>query len=303
MTDNGAGPNQGARTAAQGTVLGPALTLVSASAFALNTPIAALTYDSGVTPIALVVLRSAFTAAFVFLAFHALTRGPGLRDCLSAPLAIGGVLLMAQGVFYLASVAYIPVGLAALVFYTWPMIVAALSPLVGGAAPSRAQWLCFLVAFAGLASALGPDLAALDWRGLALVCCGSLCVAAYILMSRRFMQTTSLAAAIVTTNGIGMLAGLAAAPLFGGLILPQTDIGWAGVAALCVLFVLALMTQLAAIRITEARTVALLFNLEPVISIIAGAVLLSEILTPNQYAGGAVVLGAVLIYTRLSSSP
>ena len=69
---------------------------------------------------------------------------------------------------YQGSVAFIPVSLAALVFYTFPLLVGAVCGRGRTRSHDRRQGAALLAAFLGLALALGPEFGALDWRGIAL---------------------------------------------------------------------------------------------------------------------------------------
>ncbi|WP_425405269.1 DMT family transporter [Hwanghaeella sp.] len=276
---------------------GAALALFSAFMFAMNTPLAALAYQDAVTPITLAAFRSLF-AGLLAAAVVLWMREPGLRRLLARPafwLATFGMAM--QGMCYFASVAYIPVGLAAMILYTWPLLVAVFEPLIGGARLTLFRLCCFLGAFLGLALALGPDFESLDLHGIVLAFMGACCLPLYVLGSRLLLADTGLPLLIAGTNIGGAAIALAAAPLLGGLSFGTS--GGAAVASLIVILIYAagVLSQVAALRIFPASALAMLFNLEPVISIAAGAILLGETLTRSQYAGGAVVLTALALYS------
>ena len=83
-------------------------------------------------------------------------------------------LLMVMSAGYLGAVAYIPVSLAALIFYTFPFYVAVLASLTGREPMTRTKAAALVVAFAGLILALGPSFDELNWRGIACGVAGSL---------------------------------------------------------------------------------------------------------------------------------
>lgn len=286
-----------------GLPVGPLLTLLSATCFALNTPIAAIAYQTGGNAATLVAFRAGAAAlvcaALIRLGARVWRLPPGTTLSISA----GTLMLAFQGVCYLGSVAYIPVGLAALIFFTWPMMVAALDPLFGGPRPTPLQWVAFAMAFAGLGLALGPSLDVLDWRGIALALAGGVCLAAYLLVTYRTLRRVPFPVVGFYTNAGTSLIALALLPLFGGFGIPDQAAGWTVVAVLCLIYASGLLSQLAALIRTRSQTVAILFNLEPVISIVAGAILLDELLTSNQYLGGAVVVAALILYARIRPAP
>ena len=52
-----------------------------------------------------------------------------------------------------------------------------------------------------------------------------------------------------------------------------------------------------AIRVVDSLTTSLAININPIAACVAGALLLSETLTAGQLAGGALILGCVLLDT------
>lgn len=284
------GPTQG---------LGAALTLGSAAGFAMNTPIAPFVYADGGNPATLMVARTAAAALLALLFLMAARRLPRIPRS-AWPALVGVTLSLAlQGIGYLGSVAYIPVGLAAVLFFTWPLMVALVDPMLGGPKLKPLDALAFLIAFGGLALAIGPSLETLDPRGVALALLGAVGLAAFILFSRRALQDVPAMTVSLTANLGAVLLGAALAPvLFGGLDFPGGDAGRLAMAAVCGFYTLALLLQFAALKLASAPMIAILFNLEPVISILVAAALLGELLTTDQYLGGALVVGGLLLYSR-----
>ena len=145
--------------------LGPSrgylLALGAAAALGGTTPFARLAYDAGTSPLTLLAVR--FLAAVLLFAvlLGVLRRSfPAMRKDLPS-LLLAGMALTGLTLGYLLSIAYIPVSLAALLLYTYPLMVAAVAPFIEGRRLSSSESLAFIAAFTGLAAALGPDLAEL----------------------------------------------------------------------------------------------------------------------------------------------
>ncbi|MBK6298918.1 MAG: DMT family transporter [Sphingomonadales bacterium] len=85
---------------------------------------------------------------------------------------------------YLASVQFIKVGLAVIIFYFFPVLIMICAPLVEGRNPGLLRILIAVIAFAGLAVAIGPDLESLDIRGI-LLAAAATCGAALQFFSGR----------------------------------------------------------------------------------------------------------------------
>ena len=164
---------------------GALLLLGSAACFGLNIPFARLAAALGVPGPGLVVFRVAVMLALlaaIAVAGRMSLRVPQRERMQLLALALVSALL---GLAYISSVSFIPVGIAVLIFYTFPLLIVAATPFVDGARLTVWQVGACLTAFAGIALAIGPSLGALDWRGLALAALASCAgVAQFFLASR-----------------------------------------------------------------------------------------------------------------------
>jgi drug/metabolite transporter (DMT)-like permease len=211
------------------------------------------------------------------------------------------IALAAMTLGYVTSVAFIPVGLAALLFYTYPLMVAAIAPRLEGRPLGRAMQATFLLAFLGLGLAIGPSFQQLDWRGIALALAGAAGATGIFLASRKLVQSTPVLTAAFYSNLIGAGLLLAAMTAFGELLLPRASSGWWALAAAGGFYILAVATQLLALRFLEAARAAVIFNLEPLVSIAFAALLLGERLTLLQSLGVLLTIAALLAAARLGS--
>lgn len=281
------------------TVLGGRLAaLASASAFAGVSTLAGFAYTGEATPVAVVAARLLFGFAGTLLVVVVLRRPWAIPRREWLPTLGITVAWLVVNVGYMASFYYIPVSLAVLIFFTFPVQTALVGPLVAGRRPDAATLVAALVAFGGLALALGPDLSGLDWRGCALAFLAAVGLMSTFLLSRRlvvqqdmftFSFNLHLACAVAVTGYI-----LAT----GGLALPS------GAAALLALFgvglfyVVAVSLQFLAIRLTGPARASIVFNAEPVVTILAAAVVLGESLGLAQLAGATLVVAGVLLSAR-----
>jgi drug/metabolite transporter (DMT)-like permease len=288
-------------------VAGMMWAFAAATSFGVITTLARVSYDAGGTAAAIVALRyGAGTLAAIVLLL-------ALRVPITVPTrAIGPVLgagcgLLTMSACYLAAVAYIPVGLAALIFYTFPLMVAALAPLTEGLAVSRQRAVAFVIAFGGLGLALGPSFQALDWRGIVLAFGAASGSAAMLIFSTRALAHVTLVGLTFHANLFGLVAVGAVLMVADNPVLGEAapdflfPVAVAGVAALVfasVFYVTGVLTQFVALRAMGPSRTAMFLNLEPVVSILTAAVLLGERLTALQYAGGTMVIGALLMASR-----
>jgi drug/metabolite transporter (DMT)-like permease len=274
--------------------LGLLCALLSACLYAVATLSAALAYDSGSNPATVIWIRFLFSSTTLFLVALALRRRlwPARRDWLPLlGVAIGG-FGTTNG--YLTSVAFIPVSLAVLIFYTFPLVVGIAEPLIQRRRVGARVLLCSLVAFAGLALALGPSFDSLDWRGIVLATVASLAaLVAFLATGKLSPQADSIGSSALTLFAcfLGMCLVL---PLTSSFSLPQTGVGWLGLAAAAGLFMAAYFLQLLALRLAPAGPVALIFNVEPALTVVLAWLILSTSLSAVQALGVALVLVALV---------
>ena len=147
--------------------LGTGLIVFAAVSFGIVTTLSRLAYDGGSNPLTLIVLRPAAFVAVVGILLMVrrrrlrLTRG-GFQGSLWLAAA-----MFAMSAGYLTAVAYIPVGLAAIIFYSFPLLVGVVASASGREPMTLAKAAALVVAFAGLALALGPGVGGPDARGVA----------------------------------------------------------------------------------------------------------------------------------------
>jgi drug/metabolite transporter (DMT)-like permease len=278
---------------ARGVAAGLACVLVAALCYGLGPTLGRLAYDAGSDPATVLAFRSAFAFLIIWTILGArgarpMTRGPLPRRA----LALGG-LLMTASVGYYGAVKLIPVGLAALIFFTFPLIVAVVQALGGRERLSPLRLALLLAAFGGLALMLGVSVGALDGRGIALALLASASVAAILVLTPRLLPGVDS----LTINGhmLAVSAGVfVLAMMFsGGPALPSGAAGWVGLVGGTIIYAAGVIGFFAAIsRVGPTRT-AMFMNIEPVVSIACAFIVLGERLSAHQVAGGVLVLGAV----------
>jgi len=272
--------------------------LGSAASFAAIPPLARIAYDAGATPGTIVLARLGFGAAAAVAVVSLLNRPWRIpRGEWTGTLAVA-VAWMLVTVGYMASFYYIPVSLAVLIFFTFPVQIAVVAPLVERRPPDRITLGGALIAFTGLLLALGPDLGVLDWRGCALAFTAAIGAMATFILSQRlvveqdmFSFSFHLHLACLAIIGVAL-------PGVGVPSVPANAWGWAAVIAVGVFYVMATLLQFGAIRLAGPARASMVCNAEPVITMIAAAVILGERLGPWQVTGAALVIGAVVLSAR-----
>lgn len=284
----GAGPNP---SLASGLILAA----VAASSFGIVITLTRVAYNGGASAGAAMEIR--YLVAVAVMSTILLALGRGLRP----PRALYGALLrVALGnlgvtLGYMTSILFIPVSFATVVFYTYPLMVIAAASIVHGQRLGWGQFGAFGLAFAGLVLALGPSLEVLDWRGVALALLAAVSAATVFMVSPRVVRAYHALGVTLYSNLIG--AGIIPLflPILGGFVLPETGGGWLSMGGLCIFYVAAMLSMFAALHAAGAVPTSLIFNLEPLVAIVAAALLLGERLMPVQMGGVALLIGALML--------
>jgi drug/metabolite transporter (DMT)-like permease len=277
--------------------LGTLAAILTPTFFGSITTLSKIAYESGTTAQTLVLVRSVVFVVAIGLLLKPLGRPITLsRDGLRGSIWIAaGTAVMSLG--YLASVAYIPVTLSAIIFFTFPLLVALFAAITGRErlTPLKVAALC--IAFAGLVLALGPSFDMLDIRGIACSAVGGTAMALTITFSGPVLQRHDPMTMNVYINLWMSIAVGIAFYFIGGLAWPTTASGVAAATGVCVFYAVAFTTWLMSLRLISPVRVASLFNLEPLITIAVAFVVLHERLTLVQSTGVALVLGVILALT------
>ena len=274
---------------------GVAAVMVAAACYGCNIPFARLAGTMGMPGTDLVVLRASLLCAGIALAalllrFPLAVRQSERRTLLGLALACAVI-----GPAYLTSVAFVPVGIAVMVFYTYPLIILALSPLLDGTRLTPLRLAIFALAFAGIALAIGPAAGGLDWRGLALAGLASLGATAQFFFGARGPGGGGWAT-VFWVNVAVLPVSLAASIAFGGPAgLAALQAAAVPSAVTTLFFVAGLVLQLRGLRLAGAAASGLIFCLEPVVAIAVAALVLGERLDLFQYLGAALVLAAIAL--------
>jgi len=267
-------------------VLGMVLITISAISFGMITTCAKFAFEGGANPMTLVCMR--IVAALLVIAPLQWVRGNSLvlpfRVLKGTAWMSISLLMMSVG--YLSGVAYIDVSLAVILLYTFPLMVGVLAPLVGREKMTVAKAAFLVGTFIGLTIALAPSLGGTaDWRGIAWV----LLAATGVTFSLTFGAGTIGSADPQTVNiwaNAWMLiaAGLLTA-LGPGFAFPRDVTGWTGALGVAGFYVLAFTCLFAALPKLRPAQVALILNLEPIVSTMSAVFILGEAVGLQTWGG------------------
>ena len=275
--------------------------LLTAVSFAGLTTLAALYYSDGGNVLTFLLFRFAF-AALVLLAILRPRALPEIPRKRFLQLLALGLCWSLSITCYLASVHYIAVGIAALILYTFPILVLAMSLAARELDSSAALWAVFLTAFAGLTLMLLPALGEFHRIGLLFAFAAATLFAATFFTGARISRGLSARVIVLWITLVGLALIAPAVWLSGAFAMPATTNGWIYLGSATVLYLIGIVSQFSALARAGAAQVSMVMNTEPVVSVALAAVFLGERMSPLQWLGAAAVLAALLCSHRVMSA-
>jgi drug/metabolite transporter (DMT)-like permease len=292
--------------------VGYAMVIAAALLFALNGTVSKVVLQSGISPLELTQARA--TGAFLgFALMLALTRRRTLRLTRRelpylVVFGIAGVALVQW--LYFVSIGRLPIGIALLLEYLGPILIAIWAWAVFKEPIRRRLWLALVLAVVGLSVVVEVwSGLSLDGVGVAAALCAAVAYAVYVLMAEHAVKWRDPASLTAYGFFFAALFWAAVEPLWrfptGRLDDSVSLLGhlerYALPVWLLLLYVVVAGTMItfvlvaAALRHISATRVGIIAMLEPVGASVVAYLWLGESFGTAQLIGGSVVLTAILI--------
>ena len=283
--------------------VGNILALTAAVAFAFSNTTASVAFQGGSNPITLAAVRFVLPAIVLVIWLSASGRSVWLpkRDGWIA-VALGA-LTAAYTWALLSAISTIPLALAILTFYLFPLVATLILGFFGWDKLGRKTIATIVIAFAGLALALDPRVGNLDLTGMSLAFLASLGLGAIVAVSSRVLRAGDSRPVTLYMAAVSAVLLIALCVLQGDFVLPNTTRGWVGFVAAALLYAFAMIAFFIAISMIGPARTSLLCYAEPVVAAGLGVVLLGQALTFVQISGIILVVGALVGATLLQQRP
>jgi drug/metabolite transporter (DMT)-like permease len=296
---------------------GTALIVLASFCFGTSGPLVKPTMDAGLSPQQVASFRIGL-AAVLLLAVVAVTR-PGLlrvrRADLPLLLGYGLVGVAAVQLLYFAAVSRIPIGVAMLLEFMSPVLVALWVRFVRRVILPRRMWVGTALALLGLA------MVAEVWQGLRIDALGllfgigaALCAAAYFLIGEHGVTALPPLGLVTWGMVVGAVAIAVIAPpwsLPGEVLAGDAEFGawrvpvWALLVTCAVVSTaMAYLLSISAMRYLPANVVSVIALCEPIVATVLAWLLLGQALTFAQVVGAVVLLaGATVVQLASRITP
>jgi len=274
--------------------LGPGA--LAAVSFGCSDALGKIVFADGAAPLAVSALRGAIGVGIVLAWLRAapppVAHGSGQRW-----VAYGLGLLFAANIWgVLKAIQLVPVPVAILTYFVYPLLTGLAGAALGIEPLGLAGLGAAVVAFGGLALMIGAAPEGLAPLGLACAVGAALCRVVILLVTKARLtgadsRLTSWYSLVSSSAVLLVMAGVT-----GTWNMPHSPIGWGAFAGITVFSTVSTLALFAsAARIGAFRT-ALVMNLEPVVSTLLSILVLGEIVTPLQLAGGATMIAALVAF-------
>ncbi|MBY0613143.1 MAG: DMT family transporter [Beijerinckiaceae bacterium] len=277
-------------------VYGIVLVIIASLAVAIVPTAAKLAYQAGSNTLTVVTLRGAIGVALTAVLMAATGESFHIaRDTLKW-CVLAGLFYIGMAYGFIGSVATIPVSLAILIYFTHPLLVAAIAHWRGGERLTPRKLILALVVLAGIAIALGQQFGALDPLGMGLAAMASLSVCGMILFNARAQENAGNIQVSFYMTGVTVLMFALATTFGDAWRFPTSTLGWIGVLGAGLGVTVGLLAFFAAFPHLGAVRATMISNIEPVFSILVAVLVLGETLAAPQWIGAALVVVALVLF-------
>jgi len=274
---------------------GVGLTLLVGASFAAGSAFAGLAFQHGTEPLAVTTIRTFCASATLLVVLRlrgvSIVLPPAARR---AALALGSLVAFYSWSLYQA-VSLMPVSLAVLTFYLYPLLTGMIAWLSGRERFTLRAAGALGLAFLGLGLALNRHGAPVASLGIVYALAAAVGFTAQLVLSSMLMGRN--AAQPVALHMLGSAAVIYALVclVLGDFPLPVDPIGWSALGATTLCYMFSAAGLYSAIALLGPVRAALVLNIEPIYSMIFGFVLLGQALSPMQILGAACVVAAITV--------
>ncbi len=230
-------------------------------------------------------------------------RHGGRAPSLLAGLALGGLYAVEATAFYVA-LSRIDAALAELLLYAYPALVVVGAALLGRERITRGRVQALVLSSVGTALVLvAGELSTVDLVGVVAAVASACLYSSYVLVSDRVVADRDpllVSAQVVTGAALCFLAyGLAT----DSIDLALSARAWVATLAIAIVStVVPILAFLKGMQLVGVGTATILSTAEPVVTVGLAMVVLGERLAPVQLLGGALVLSALALLSRVPTA-
>ncbi|HOV78662.1 MAG TPA: DMT family transporter [Bacillota bacterium] len=270
---------------------------LSAVGYGCVTTFVKIAFGYGLNVITIGSVRFVLASAFLWMVLFVLKIPARVKTAgLFSLLAAGALGFAGTSAAYFAAVERIPLSLAVLIVYIYPIIVTLAGSVVDRERLEPRKIASMLVAFAGLAVLLNTSVRGAGPDGVLLSFVSALIYAGYIIFSSRLLKDIDplvvsayvCSAAALSFTVYGFAAGCLAYRLTPGLWLLMVNFAVFATVLPVLLFFMGM-------KKIGPSSAAIVSNLEPVATVVLGIAVFSEALSGVQFLGAFLVVAGIVL--------
>lgn len=283
-------------------VTGNILALTAAVAFALTNASASLAFQGGSNPGTLAALRFVLPA-LVLMVWLTAQRRPVWLPRREGSVAVAlGVLTAGYSWALLSAIGALPLALAILIFYLFPLVATLILGLFRWELLGWRTVAAIVVAFLGLVLALDPRVGNISIEGVLFGFAAALGLGVVVAVSSRVFRSGDSRPMTLYLSTVAAILLIVFCAGQGDVALPNTARGWIGFFAAMLFYAFAVIAFFIAVSMIGPARTSLLSYAEPVVSAGLGVAVLGEALTLTQIGGIVLMVGALAAATMLKQS-
>lgn len=278
------------------------LIVFSACCFGSLTTVTLLAMQTGMSLVNVIFWRFSIAAALLAAISWRARKAHRFDRAAWRLMAIGGIAQALISYLSFKSLDYLPVGVLAFLFYTYPAWVAIIASVRGKETLSRPRLFALALAMSGIAVMVGaPHVEVLSTIGVLMALGTAVLYALYLPMIHDAQKALPpLLASFYLVTGIA-ITFLVVSMATGGVAIPHTPRLWGDLLLLSVIgTVFAFGAMMAGLHVLGPVRTSIISTVEPFFTAILGAVILKQGLTLAIIAGGMLIAVAVAILEQSS---
>ena len=268
--------------------------LCVAASFAANSTLAKLSYDYGATPLSVLTWRTGLSALGVFLVLI-IWRVPLKLPARERWTALGmGAIVATYSYGLLGAIEHIPVALAVLTFYLYPLLTSLGAWACGQEKMTVKTFLCLIAALIGLATALDIT-RGFHVTGVSMAACAAVLITILLLMANRMVVGVDSRVMSLHMMTSATVVFIIVDLMFQKFPLPSSTTGVLAFLGCGIFYAFAMIGMFVGVAKIGAIRTTMFMNFEPVSSIFFGMLILGQFLAPLQLAGAGLVIAAIVM--------
>ena len=277
------------------TITGIVCAVLCSIGLGLAVALGPMTFDGGTTPLTVALFRALFSVLFMGVLCILMEISLRLSWPMCLNMLVLGALFSHMAFGNIGSTKYIPISLAALLFFIYPPLVTLINAVINKKHPGSIKLIAIGITFSGLGVMLGIGFEQFDYRGVIIGLTAGVACAINIVWVNQRVKDVHPFVIVFYQSIIAAIIILVLAMELEELRFPENIAGWWGFTLIILLQSCSIPLFYFSIQRIGPESTGLFNNLQPVASIVAAVLIFNEILTGERLVGAFMVLLGIIM--------